>query len=119
MEYERIGPLVLFGEPVPERADGTGTPERALYHRIAAFRDGGMGSLYDASLSRGAKLEAVTNPRLFADRYGTAQLTLFESQYLLGDAGWPKALRLEGYAVRPRLRPEALQQALFPYLAAL
>ncbi len=53
VEHERIGPLVLFGEPVPERADETGTPERTLYRRIAAFRDGGMGSLYDASLPRG------------------------------------------------------------------
>lgn len=53
VEYERIGPLVLSGEPVPERADETGTPERTLYRRIAAFRDGGMGSLYDASLSWG------------------------------------------------------------------
>lgn len=43
----------------------------------------------------------------------------FESQDLLGDAGWVKALKLEGYAVRSRRRPEALQQALSPYPAAL
>lgn len=95
----------MGSEGCHERADETGTPERTLYRRIAAFRDGGMGSLYDASLSRGAKLEAVTNPRLFADRYGTAQLRPFESQDLLGDAGWLKALRLEGYAMRCRRRP--------------
>ena len=29
-EYERIRPLVLFGEPVPERSAETGTPERTL-----------------------------------------------------------------------------------------
>ena len=32
----------------------------------------------------------------------------------LGDGGWLKTLRLEDYAPR-RLRPESLQQALFPY----
>jgi hypothetical protein len=47
-EYERIRPLVLFGEPVPERSAETGTPERTLYRRIAAFRDGGMGSLFES-----------------------------------------------------------------------
>jgi hypothetical protein len=30
-----------------------------------------------------------------------------------------EALRLSGYATRARRRPEALQQALFPYLDAL
>jgi hypothetical protein len=30
-----------------------------------------------------------------------------------------EALRLAGYAARARRRPEALQQALFPYLDAL
>ena len=30
-----------------------------------------------------------------------------------------EALRLSGYATRVRRRPEALQQALFPYLDAL
>ncbi len=29
-EYERIRPLVLFGEPLPERARQTGTSERTL-----------------------------------------------------------------------------------------
>jgi hypothetical protein len=35
-------------------------------------------SRYDVSLSSvAAKLEMVTNPRLFASRYGTPQLKLF------------------------------------------
>jgi hypothetical protein len=34
-------------------------------------------SRYDVSLSRDAKLEAVTNPRLFANGHGTLQLKLF------------------------------------------
>jgi len=76
-------------------------------------------SRYDVSLSRDAKLEAVTNPRLFANGHGTLQLKLFALDEALGEGGWLKALRLEGYATRSRGRPEALQQALFPYLEAL
>jgi Integrase core domain len=78
-------------------------------------------SRYDVSLSREAKLEAVTNPRLFATQYQRSrpQLRLFELQDSLGDAGWLKALRLDGYAARTRRRPEALQHPLFPFLGAL
>lgn len=47
-EYERIRPLVLFGEPVPDRALRTGTSESTLYHRIAAFREEGMESLFSS-----------------------------------------------------------------------
>jgi putative transposase len=45
-EYERIRPLVLFGEPVPDRALQTGTSERTLYRRMAAFRGEGMENLF-------------------------------------------------------------------------
>lgn len=45
-DYERIRPLVLFGEPVPERSAQTGVSERTLYRRVAAFREGGMESLF-------------------------------------------------------------------------
>ncbi len=76
-------------------------------------------SHYDVSLSRdAAKLEAVTNPRLFASRYRNAQPRLFGLDSL-GEGGWLKALRLEEYAAYARRRPDALQQALFPYLDAL
>ncbi len=75
-------------------------------------------SRYDVSLSREAKLEAVTNPRLFSTGYRTPQLKLFALD-ALGENRWLKALRLPGYAARPPRRPEALQQALFPYLDAL
>ena len=76
-------------------------------------------SRYDVSLSQdAAKLKAVTNPRLFATPYRTTQPKLFALD-ALGEGGWLKALRLAGYAARARRRPEALQQALFPYLEAL
>lgn len=75
-------------------------------------------SRYDVSLSREARLEAVTNPRLFSTGHRTPQLKLFALD-ALGEGGWLKAVRLPGYAARARKRPEALQQVLFPYLDAL
>jgi len=45
-ENERIRSLVLFGRPVPERSAETGVSERALYRKIAAFREEGMESLF-------------------------------------------------------------------------
>ena len=76
-------------------------------------------SRYDVSLSREAKLEAVTNPRLSATGCRSHQLRLFGLEDALGEGGWLKALKLAGYAARSRRRTEALQQALFPYLEAL
>jgi hypothetical protein len=46
VEYERIRPLVLFGEPVPRRALETGTSERTLYRRISGFEREGVESLF-------------------------------------------------------------------------
>jgi hypothetical protein len=53
-EYERIRPLVLFGEPVPERAAETSTSERTLYRRIVGFKEDGMRSLFGSPPARGA-----------------------------------------------------------------
>lgn len=76
-------------------------------------------SRYDVALSPGEKkLEAVTNPRLFATSYGAGQPKLFALD-VLGEGGWLKGLKLAGYAARSRRRPEALQQTLFSYLEAL
>ena len=43
-EYERIRPLVLFGESVPERSGETGVSERTLYRKIAGFGEAELGS---------------------------------------------------------------------------
>jgi hypothetical protein len=51
-------------------------------------------------------------------QYRTTQPKLFALD-ALGEGGWLKALRVGGYAARARRRPDALQQALFPYLDAL
>lgn len=77
-------------------------------------------SRYDISLTSGErKLEKVTNPRLFATRYRSPQPRLFSLQNALGEVGWLKTLRLQEYAPRVRVRPQALQQVLFSYLQAL
>ncbi len=49
VEYERIRPLVLFGEPVTERAVRTGISDRTLQRRVSGFEREGMGSLFGSS----------------------------------------------------------------------
>ena len=113
--YARVKHWRIYGE------EGLAQCEVAVWlgdGKMALEYGGQTLSRYDVSLSREAKLQAVTNPRLFATPYGTAQLRLFELEEALGEGGWLKALRLEGYAARRR-RPEALQQTLFSYLEAL
>jgi hypothetical protein len=61
----------------------------------------------------------VTNARLYATRHRSPQLKLFALEDALGEAGWLKALALDGYAPRSRGEPEALQEVLFSYLEAL
>lgn len=75
-------------------------------------------SRYDVSFSPGDRLQAVTNPRLFATAYRTAQPKLFALE-ALGAGGWLKALRLEDYAPRRSRRPGMLQQVLFAYTDAV
>lgn len=77
-------------------------------------------SRYDVSLSAdAARLEDMTNPRLFLTKHRTPQLKLFALEEALDSGGWLKALKLAEYAARTRRRPEALQDVLFPYLDAL
>ena len=85
-------------------------------------------SRYDVSLSskraqrpEKQSLEDVSNPRLFATKYGRSrfQPKLFKLEEVLGEGGWLKAVRLEDYAPRRPRRPMALQEVLFPYLNAL
>src|SRR5215213_6343044 len=66
------------------------------------------------------ELRAVARPRLFENSHGLnrPQRRLFALD-ALGEGGWLKALRLEGYAPRAPRRPPALQEALFAYAEAL
>ena len=60
------------------------------------------------------ELRSVGRPRLFGTSAAAAQPRLFGLD-ALGDAGWLKALRLEGYAPRRPGPPQGLQGALFPF----
>ena len=65
------------------------------------------------------ELRWVARPRLFENSHGLnkPEQRLFALD-ALGEGGWLKALRLEGYAPRVPRRPRALQEALFPYAEA-
>lgn len=71
-------------------------------------------------LPRSGKLREVRRPVLFETSLhrSRAQAGLFGLDEVLGD-GWLKALKLGEYAPRRARRPQALQEALFPYLDAL
>ncbi len=72
-------------------------------------------SRYDVELAAGTgELRSVGRPRLFETSHALPQLRLFA----LDEAGWIKALKLQGYAPRAPRRPQALQQALFPFASA-
>jgi transposase len=43
--YEAIRPVLLFGEPVPDRASTTQTQARSLYRYVARFEAAGLGGL--------------------------------------------------------------------------
>ncbi len=64
------------------------------------------------------KLRTVGRPRLFETSHVLTQPRLFGLD-ALGEGGWLKAMRLDGYALRAPRRPRSLQQALFPYAEAL
>jgi transposase len=46
LAYEELRPLVLFGLPVKECAEKTGSSERTLYRRLSRFEAEGMDSLF-------------------------------------------------------------------------
>jgi putative transposase len=72
---------------------------------------------YDAGSGRGGsgRLLEVKKPTLFETPFSAGQMRLFGLAETLGEDGWLKVLRLEDYAARRPQRPQALQQALFPY----
>jgi hypothetical protein len=78
-------------------------------------------SRYEVRVEVGTgELRSVARPRLFENSHlrSRTQRRLFPLDDL-GATGWLKALRLEAYAPRGPRRPQALQQALFPYADAL
>lgn len=56
VEYERIRQPVLFGYPLPKRAEETGDSERTLQRRIQSFEDYGIEGFLSADKARHRKL---------------------------------------------------------------
>jgi len=78
-------------------------------------------SRYEVRVEPGSgELRSVARPRLFENSHGLRrpQRRLFALESL-GEGGWLKALRLEGYVARGPRRPPALQQTLFAYAETL
>jgi hypothetical protein len=50
--YEEIRPLVLFGDPIPGRAEEIKISERTLYRRVESFDRDGVESLFAAEQAR-------------------------------------------------------------------
>jgi hypothetical protein len=76
-------------------------------------------SRYDVEYVRGTdRLEGVGRPRLYETPHAPPQPKLFRLD-ALGEAGWLKALKLEGYAPRHPRGSLALQEVLFSYPDAL
>lgn len=76
-------------------------------------------SRYDARVAPGGgEFRSLTRPRLFGSSRAHPQPRLFALD-ALGDAGWLKALKLEGYSPRAPRRTLSLQQTLFSYVEAL
>jgi hypothetical protein len=64
-------------------------------------------------------LQRVSRATLFETSIVVLQPKLFDLAEVLGEEGWLKALRLEGYAPRMPRRSETLQQVLFAYTEAI
>ncbi len=120
--YARLMHWRIYGE------EGLAGKEAALWLQAETLRVEYAGqtlSSYEVTYqphsagSRG-RLRAVARPTLFETLYqrSSPQLRLFELGEVLGDTGWLKAIKVEGYA-RRRPRPQALQEVLFSYLDAV
>jgi putative transposase len=116
--YARFWDWRVYGE------EGLAGREAALWLHAGSLTleyAGEALSRYDVEVAKAArKLKAVTRPRLFetSHRLSRSQQRLFELD-ALGEAGWLKALKLEGYARRGPRGSLALQEAFFSYLEAL
>ncbi len=114
--YARFRHWRVYGE------EGLAKKEAALWLQAESLTLEYRGqplSSYDVGFAEGTgELRSVTRPRLFETSYALPQLRLFGLDDL-GEAGWLRAVKLDGHAPRRRRRPESLQQALFPYADAL
>lgn len=66
LNYEEIRPVTLFGLPVSERAGQTGVPERTIHRKVARFETEGLDSLFAGEGARRRSLPP-TMRRLVVD----------------------------------------------------
>jgi hypothetical protein len=89
-------------------------PWSTLGNRFPALRGAGRGR------HRGAQVGGATAALRDLARVRSSAAAAVRALDSLGEGGWLKALRLDGYAPRaPRGPPQALQEALFPFAEAL
>jgi putative transposase len=110
--YARFRHWRLYGE------EGLAKKETALWlqeESLTLEYRGQPLSRYDVAFEGGTEeLRAVSRPTLFETGYVLSQGRLF-TLGVLGEDGWLKALKLEGYAPRKPSRPQALQGVLFSH----
>jgi transposase len=115
--YARFKNWRVYGEEAlagSEAALWLASESLTLEHRGEAL------SRYEVEVEAATgRLKEVGRPRLFGASQARPQpLRLFALDDL-GEGGWLKAMRLEGYAHRAPRGPGSVQQALFPYAEAL
>jgi putative transposase len=108
-EYERIRPLVLFGDPVPDRAAETGASERTLYRRIAAFGEEGMASLFAAPKAKRRVLPPAIRRKIVDLKAEHPPLNLEEIANICGRLF---GRRPDGHTVRAVLEESAIPRKL-------
>jgi putative transposase len=110
--YARFRHWRLYGE------EGLAKKETALWlqeESLTLEYRGQPLSRYDVAFEGGTEeLRAVTRATLFETGYVLSQGRLF-TLGVLGEDGWLKALKLDGYAPRKPSRPQALQGVLFSH----
>jgi hypothetical protein len=110
--YARFKNWRLYGEEAlagSEAALWLASESLTLEHRGEAL------ARYEVEVEAATgRLREVGRPRLFEAPVARPQQRLFALDDL-GEGGWLKAMRLEGYAPRAPRGARPLQQALFPY----
>ena len=113
LSYARFRHWRVYGE------EGLAGREAALWlqEKTLSLEYGGETlSRYDVERDPdGDRPAKVARPRVFETSHAPPRLRPFG----LDETGWLKALKLRGHAARKPGRPQALQEALFPYLKAL
>jgi putative transposase len=107
--YERVRPLVLFGDPVPERSAETGVSERTLYRRIAAFQEAGMRSVFEAPKAKRRVLAPAIRRKIVDLKAEHPPLNLEEIANICGTLF---GRRPDGHTVKAVLKESAIPRKL-------